>query len=84
MTRALAIHAKRAPTVTLTLSMAKPSAPAHQATLDQPVIWTLTSAPLVGYGLNLYCLLKEISFTFILYITKYLYIDLECRRCQSM
>lgn len=57
MTRALVIHAKRAPTVTPTLSMARRSAPAPQATPGQPVIWTLTSAPLVGYGLNLYCLL---------------------------
>lgn len=84
MTRALVIHAKRAPTVTPTLSMAKRSAPAPQATPGQPVIWTLTSAPLVGYGVNIYCLLKEISFPFILYITKYLNIDLKCRRCQSM
>lgn len=49
MMRALAIHAKRVPTVTPTLSMAKQFAPVPQVTLGQPVIWILTSVLLVGY-----------------------------------
>lgn len=69
MMRALAIHAKRVPTVTPTLSMAKRSAPVPQVTLGQPVIWILMSVPLVGYDFNIFYLFTKCFFTFSLYIT---------------
>lgn len=57
--RALAIHAKRVPTVTPTPSMAKRSAPVRQATAGQPVIWILMSVPLVGPKLNIFSLFRK-------------------------
>lgn len=42
---ASATHVKRDPTVTPTQSMARLSVPVPQVTLDQPVTWTLMSAP---------------------------------------
>lgn len=47
MMRASVTHVRKVPTVTPTLLMAWPSAPAPLATLAQPATRTLTSAPLV-------------------------------------
>lgn len=69
MMRALAIRAKRVPTVTPTLSMAKRFAPVPQVTLAQPVIWILMSVLLVGYEFNIFFLFTKCLFTFIWYIS---------------